>query len=407
MYKTLWGLGGGLMLPIIVLYFLARNFTLAEFMVLLSVLNLSVFVFEVPTGVVADKFSRKWSVCSGTFFMGVSVLIMLTTVNYPLLIVGFISWGLGESLVSGADSALLYDSLQAEGMAAAFQQSIGTAISLQLAATVSGTILCGIIVDRVGLRSPLSAGLGVILLAAIVTALFKEPPFLQADRKEMDKTFNAQVSSYITHLQASFRFIGQSRELMALIFINIVILRLAFLTERPFAQPYLASFGYNPGHISYLHTLFYGSSALFAKYSHKLTTRMGDNERNSLSLVGLLGIVFLAIMVNAWSSSVVVAAMAGIYLMKGVFDPLMQDSLNRRVASEKRASCLSIAKMGNNFLGMFLGPLFGYLSDAFSLKLSLFIFQWMFGLLLTVSIIWGWKVLGRISEPEPAIPDTD
>lgn len=70
-YKALWGLGNGLGFPILVLYFLDRGLTLTEFMILMSTLNLSVFVFEVPTGIVADKFSRKWSICIGTLCMTV------------------------------------------------------------------------------------------------------------------------------------------------------------------------------------------------------------------------------------------------------------------------------------------------------------------------------------------------
>ena len=53
-----------------------------------------------------------------------------------------------------------------------------------------------------------------------------------------------------------------------------------------------------------------------------------------------------------------------------------------------------MAKMGNHFLGIILGPLFGYFADALSLKSSLLIFQWTFVPLLIVGIVWVWKVLG-------------
>ena len=109
--------------------------------------------------------------------------------------------------------------------------------------------------------------------------------------------------------------------------------------------------------------------------------------------MGLLGIAFLIVMGNARSGFVVVVAMAGIYLVKGLISPFMQDSLNRRVSSEKRASFLSIAKMGGNFLGIFLGPLFGYLADAFSLNTSLILFQWLFTISILGILLWGRKVI--------------
>jgi len=200
---------------------------------------------------------------------------------------------------------------------------------------------------------------------------------------------------YVKHLGESFQFVFCSRVLIALVLVNIVVIRLGNLTERPFAQPYLSSFGYDPAHISYLHTIFYLITALSAKYSHTISRLLGDRERHSLLLVGLLGGVSLALMVNAGIGSVGVGALVGLYLMKGLFDPLIQNSLNRRLTSEKRASCLSIAKMGNNFLGIFLGPLFGYLADVRSLRFSLLVFQWVFIPLLLLCMVASWRMLGR------------
>src|SRR5262245_15108268 len=86
LYKALWGLGMGLVIPVAMLYYLERGVSLAGFMILMTVLNFSVVIFEVPTGVVADKFSRKWSICLGTALMVTAAAIMLATVNFALLV---------------------------------------------------------------------------------------------------------------------------------------------------------------------------------------------------------------------------------------------------------------------------------------------------------------------------------
>ena len=402
LYKALWGLSYGLFLPVLVLYFLYRGITLAGFMVLVSVLNFSQFAFEIPTGIVADKLSRKWSVFSGLVSFGISWLIILTTTNYPLQIFSFLGFGLGSALLSGADSALLYDSLKADGKEERFQKTLGNGISLQLLTTVLGTILCGIIVERTGLSAPLWASCGTVFLTSIVTFLFKEPSFLQEARgEEKTKSIMEGVTSYLIHLKESFLFLGRSRELIALIFMNVAIIRIFTLIDRPFAQPYLSSFGYDPGQISYFYAIFNGTAALFARYSDKVGKILGSSERRTISLIGVLGIVSLIIMVNAWMGSVVVVAIVGINTMKGLFEPFIQDSLNRRISSEKRASCLSIAQMGHSFLGLFLGPLFGYFADVFSLGRSLLIFGWTFAPLLLIGVIWSWKALGKVYEPEP------
>ncbi|HCR19587.1 MAG TPA: hypothetical protein DIU35_19090 [Candidatus Latescibacteria bacterium] len=402
--KVLLGLSQGVVIPIVVLYFHDRGISLTGFMILMTVLNFSQFVLEVPTGIVADKFSRKWSVFSGFVIWSISLLIMLTTTNYPLLILSFVGFGLFSALLSGADTALLYDSLKTHRKEEKFQKTLGNGISLQLLAMVLGTISCGIIVDITGLSGTMWASFGTAILASIVTSLFKEPSFLDEVRaEEKTQSFTDGVSSYLLHLKESFQYIGRSRELIALIFINIVIFRICLFTDRPFAQPYLSSFEYSPVQISYFYTIFNGTAALFARYSDRVGKILGSSERRSISLIGALGTVSLVIMGNAWMGPLAVLAIVGIYLMKGLFEPFIQDGLNRRISSEKRASCLSISAMGNNFLGLFLGPFFGYLADVYSLGTSLLTFQWTFAPLLVVGVIWGWRVLGRIHEPEPTV----
>lgn len=401
-YRGFFGFGKGLLIPIIVLFFLDRGITLLAFTLFWALLNVSTVIFEIPTGIVADRFSRKWSVCAGALFEVAAILIVLSTTNYLPLALGFISWGIGQALQSGAASALLYDSQKAEGLEAEFHRTIGTATSVNLIATVLGAALSGILVGVGGLLWPWLIAGGAHLLGGIVAALFREPPFLEEARSEQkNASLRAHLLGYVTHLKASLQVVGQDSGLIALIFISMVSARLFILVERPFAQPFLTAFGYIPAQISYFHTIFFIITAIFAKNSHKVSRLAGSSERYAILSVGLFGVVSLSIMVNAWVGPVVMVGLIGIYLMKGLFTPLLETSLNRRVTSAQRACCLSIASMGNNFLGVFLGPMFGYFADEFSLRSSLLIFQWMFGPLLLIGAIWVWYALGRIYEPTP------
>ena len=405
-YKALFGLGGGLVVLVWILYYLDRGVSLGQFMVLLSVMNLSIVVLEVPTGVVADRFSRKWSNGLGKLILAISVLVILLAGNYALSVMAFVLWGLGESLISGADSALLYDSLKADGREDAFHRTIGRATSYMLIAVVLGTVLCGQVIVAFGLSGPLWFFVGIMLVAGAVIVTSVEPPFLEEAReRSSDASLRGKTAAYIQHLRESFRSVLGSGPILALALINIVVLRMGNLAERPFAQPYLTTFGYDPEAISYIHSIFYLIMALSAMFSHGIGRLLGDRERNSMLLIGVLGMASLFGMVNAPTGKVVIFAMSGIYLMRGIFSPFIQSSLNRRVTSEKRASCLSIAKMGNNFLGIFLGPLFGYLADTSSLGLSLEIFQWCFGSLLLLCVILAWRFLHADGESEPPLEE--
>ncbi len=66
------------------------------------------FLFEIPTGWVADRFGRKASVLAGTFLIGILTLAFLSR-SFPVIVIAEFLLGFAGTLVSGADKALLYD----------------------------------------------------------------------------------------------------------------------------------------------------------------------------------------------------------------------------------------------------------------------------------------------------------
>jgi MFS family permease len=70
-------------------------------------------VAEVPTGVIADKMSKKWSLVLGRIMQLLTFAIWLMAPNFTGYLTGFIVWGIGEAFLSGAFQAYLYESLDA------------------------------------------------------------------------------------------------------------------------------------------------------------------------------------------------------------------------------------------------------------------------------------------------------
>jgi MFS family permease len=66
---------------------------------------------EVPTGIIADKMSKKWSLVLGHVMQLATFTIWLFFPNFTGYLIGFIIWGIGEAFISGAFQAYLYESL--------------------------------------------------------------------------------------------------------------------------------------------------------------------------------------------------------------------------------------------------------------------------------------------------------
>lgn len=76
-----------------------------------TTVEFSIFVFEVPTGIVADVYSRRLSIIIGYLLMGVGFLVEgLFPAFFPILLAQVI-WGLGYTFTSGATQAWITDEI--------------------------------------------------------------------------------------------------------------------------------------------------------------------------------------------------------------------------------------------------------------------------------------------------------
>ena len=102
-------------MPIIVLFFQEHGLSLTEVMILQAIYSLSVALFEIPSGYIADIFGRKQSIVVSTIFSFIGFLVFSFYGGFYAFAVAQVLVGIGGSLISGSDSALLYDTLLETG----------------------------------------------------------------------------------------------------------------------------------------------------------------------------------------------------------------------------------------------------------------------------------------------------
>ncbi|PKO14892.1 MAG: MFS transporter [Chloroflexi bacterium HGW-Chloroflexi-10] len=85
-----------------------------------TTLELSVFIFEIPTGVVADSISRRFSVILGVFLIGSGFVVQAVFVQFGMILLAQVLWGVGYTFTSGALQAWISDEIGEEKAANAF-----------------------------------------------------------------------------------------------------------------------------------------------------------------------------------------------------------------------------------------------------------------------------------------------
>ncbi len=105
-----------LIMPVITLFYqIEIGMSMRSIFILQAIFSVSMLLFEIPSGYFADKVGRKISILSGAIFIVFSTGIYSVSQSFFHLAIAEILLGVGFGFVSGADSALIYDSLLALG----------------------------------------------------------------------------------------------------------------------------------------------------------------------------------------------------------------------------------------------------------------------------------------------------
>lgn len=136
-------------------------------------LELSVFLFEIPTGVVADLYSRKRSMAIGLLMVGCGFLLQGVVPLFVAVLAAQVLWGVGYTFLSGADQAWIADELKTKRLEGVFLRGtqIGQMFSLL-------GMLAGVLLANVALNLPLIlSGLLLIGLSPVAALAFPETGF--------------------------------------------------------------------------------------------------------------------------------------------------------------------------------------------------------------------------------------
>jgi DHA3 family tetracycline resistance protein-like MFS transporter len=145
-------------------------------------MELTVFLFEVPTGIVADVYSRRLSIVIGLFVMGAAIVFVGSVPEAWAVILGWSVWGFGYTFTSGAADAWLADEIGVDKVRPVYLRSA------QLSRVVSLVgIAISVALGLVAIWLPIVVGGCVIAATGVaVVLLMPETGFAPAPREEME-----------------------------------------------------------------------------------------------------------------------------------------------------------------------------------------------------------------------------
>lgn len=336
------------------LLLLGRGLSLVQISLIESIFVGSIFLMEVPTGLLADRFGRKWSIAAATLLIMCAEFLFIFDCDFSLYIVIALLAGTGFAFASGAIEALIYDSLPAENRDEAMKQAMGRVNSYSLMAFVIAPVVGGLIIGDASVENfiPAIALTALALFIGLLISLsLREPP--------ADSSLKQPGSLEL--LRGGISLLRHHRRLRRLALLTVFTAPFTGAIITTLGPPYLAQNDVSPYAIGL--TLSIGSllAAITQRYAYKLEAWLGQQAAIAL-LILLPGLSYwlLAAVAGPIATALVIVLMYGLNDMKA---PLFSAYQNALIQSRNRATVLSLINMFLNLFGALASPLYAALAE--------------------------------------------
>jgi DHA3 family tetracycline resistance protein-like MFS transporter len=335
-----------------------------------TTLELSVLLFEVPTGVVADVTSRRLSIIIGLVLVGLGFLLEGLLPIFGTILLAQVLWGLGYTFTSGAVQAWLSDEIGEERANRAFLRankfSLGGAIAGMLFAILAGS-------QRLNLPILLGGAL-FILLAGLLAFRMPESGFHPA-APEQRNSFQHMLQTFRRGLLT----VRQRPRLMMLLGVGLFYGLYSEGFDRLWVKHLLTHFNL-PGWAGSTDIVFFGllraASMLLAIGATALVERHLDTSqprRIGRLMFAITGGIALSLLLFAWSPwlGLALGAYMLIATLRNLVDPLTNAWVNQRLDSDVRATILSMVGQVDAFGQITGGPLIGLVANLVSIPAAM------------------------------------
>jgi MFS family permease len=340
-----------------------------EITVLFGWWTLVALLSEVPTGIIADKFSRKSALIYSYVLQALGFSVWLFLPSFLGYAIGFLLWGIGYAFQSGTFQAYLFEELKVAGRKSEFNKIYARSVSINLFAMV----LAYVVATMLGPNSysiALIMSIVMSLVAGLVTVSF---PY-HSKRSPGDFV----PENYISTLKSAVQEVRQSDK--ALVYVAGLAAIMGILGVSEEYVPLFYSFvGFSNTVVPVLLAIGIAISTAIGWYAHRL-------EKLAFMKVALLAtaagcFLMIGTIGGQWVGLIGMMTLMRLLLLAEV---LLDMSLQHVIRDERRATVSSLAAFGGEGLSVVIFALIG--GVAFSLG-DMAAYQGLAGMTIFISIL--------------------
>jgi len=350
---------GRFFIPVLALFYIASQVPLEQFALIMGIFALSILLFEIPTGALADLLGKRKTLILARSMYIIEIFLIAFFNGFWIFLIAKIISGLGVSLSSGTGSAMLFDTLKKQKREKQYKKISGN-IGVITNISMAFVFIIGAFLFSLSPKLPAIVSLPFIILGFILTFFLEEPYKV---KKKL--TFK----SHWRHMKESFEFFRKSDVVKYLSFMSFFTYA-AIWISLSMSSAYFEKILIPVSLIGVLAFISSMTTAFTSKKADKWEEKFG--EKKSIFMIQLfivLGLFLISLMVN-YFGYIFYLLIPFIFGFSGI---VMSNYSHNHIETSHRANLLSIQNMFSN-MGMFLlFPLVGYIQKVKSFGFSFFL----------------------------------
>lgn len=338
-----------------VLYLGFMGMSLTQIGILEGLYHATSIICEVPSGAVADLLGRKKTIIAGRICVFISCLLMLFGRDFYVFALSFIIQAFGNNLNSGAQEALVYDSMKLidkEDDYVSVSAKTNTLVEIsQSIATVVGAMIAEY------------SYAACYITSSVLAAMTLVPLFMMEEPVIEKKNEVASVSELVkNHFKTCFDVLKSDRTLTSLIiFFNV--LDVAGTVLFFYSQKYYDTMGLNKIEIGLIMFIVGIMAILGAYLSDKIYKKIGDKIK-PIAVLLIVASICGYLLFNLWVS---IVCFAVCNFVVACLYPIRSASINKLVPSEQRATLISVDSLVFSLGMIVIFPMIGFIVDLINL----------------------------------------
>ena len=319
------------------LFYLERGISSSAYMFFVVVMYITKLIFEIPSGILADKYGKKKILLISQIMFIISTIIFIFAYNYTVFIIAIIIASLQKCFSTGIVNSFLYESLKEKEK---FNKVLFIKNTMYCISYMIAMLLGGYLGEKYGLIIDYYVTLIPLILGLIIICFIKDT----INNKE------SNMKRKIDILRNGITEIKNNKFIKNIIFINATMLVIIKLVEESHPE-YSIRIGLTESQIGIYTALI----LVFCIIGEYFGTKLNGEKKYVFIILNPIFVGISILLLGYLNSKTGIIFLLTLYIFSESFNNIIFTEIHNNISSKSRVTIESIISLLESIIGIILG----------------------------------------------------